>query len=336
LLSVLKSIGALEIDQRVTVFLDRRFDKSLLAGLIDDRQISIRSVDSTVLSRLWSEFAISRLASRHKGSTVLCLGSIPPLFSCDANVVLYFQTVLYFRAFRKYLGGLGSRMKLSVEGLWIRSRIKSVDRVFVQSRLVRDLLCQEYGLDGGSVSVMPFADLEDLKSVRAQGHAAARSGFFYPALGTPHKNHKTLIDAWVLLARQDLFPPLLLTIDPRFDRLLEYLERARIDSKIRVVNLGLISHQQVLSQMSVSQAMIFPSVCESFGLPLLEARENGVPVIASERDYVREILDPVETFDPESALSIARAVKRFMGVGERPMELVAPKALVDLVVRGQP
>jgi glycosyltransferase involved in cell wall biosynthesis len=127
----------------------------------------------------------------------------------------------------------------------------------------------------------------------------------------------------------------LLTIDPRFDQLLRYLEQAKVGSKILAVNLGLISHQQVLAQLVMSQAMIFPSLCESFGLPLLEARENGIPVIASERDYVREILNPVETFDPESPLSIARAVKRFLGVGEKPLELVAPDVLVKLIVGDQ-
>lgn len=335
LLGILKSVGTLGSDLRVTVFLDKRFDRALLKGLIDDRKVTIRTVDSTVVSRLWSEWGIFRLAARNSGATLLCLGSIPPLFPCAAKIVLYYQTVLYFRKFRKYIGGFKSRTKLSVEALWIRSRIKRVDRVFVQSGLVKDLLCEEFALDGNLVSVMPFADLENLKAPCAPGTTSERSGFFYPALGTPHKNHKLLIDAWVLLARQNLFPLLLLTIDPRFDRLLETLEQARIESKIRAVNLGLISHQQVLSQLLASQAMIFPSLCESFGLPLLEARENDIPVIASERDYVREILNPVETFDPESALSIARAVKRFLGVAESPVELVTPEALVDLIVGDQ-
>jgi glycosyltransferase involved in cell wall biosynthesis len=83
--------------------------------------------------------------------------------------------------------------------------------------------------------------------------------------------------------------------------------------------------------MATSQAVIFPSFCESLGLPLLEARENAVPVIACERDYVREILNPVETFDPESPLSIARAVQRFLGVDESPLALVKPEVLIDLI-----
>ena len=178
LLSILKSLGAPGSDQRVTVFLDKRFDQALLTGVIDDRKVIIRTVESTVVSRLWSELAISRLAARNRGATLLCLGSIPPLFSCEANVVLYFQTVLYFGKFRKYIGGLKSRIKLFIEARWIRARIKRVNHVFVQSALVRDLLCEEFELDGSSVTVLPFADMENLKAPQAQDEAATRNGFF--------------------------------------------------------------------------------------------------------------------------------------------------------------
>jgi hypothetical protein len=37
---------------------------------------------------------------------------------------------------------------------------------------------------------------------------------------------------------------------------------------------------------------------------------------------VRDVLDPEQTFDPESPLSIARAVKRFLGLNESPLPLL--------------
>ena len=46
-----------------------------------------------------------------------------------------------------------------------------------------------------------------------------------------------------------------------------------------------------------------------------------MPVLASEMDYVRDVLDPEQTFDPISVTSIARAIKRFMGVFEQPLPL---------------
>ena len=60
--------------------------------------------------------------------------------------------------------------------------------------------------------------------------------------------------------------------------------------------------------------MIYPSLFESFGLPLVEAQSFGLPVLAAERDYVRDVITPAESFDPESAVSIARAVMRHLSL----------------------
>jgi len=65
-----------------------------------------------------------------------------------------------------------------------------------------------------------------------------------------------------------------------------------------------------------SGAMIFASLTESFGLPLIEATRLGLPIVAPELDYVRDVCLPAQTFDPSSALSIARAVRRFLDCPE--------------------
>ena len=57
-------------------------------------------------------------------------------------------------------------------------------------------------------------------------------------------------------------------------------------------------------------------------MPLLEAEAMGLPVIASEMDYVRDVIVPAETFDPHSAVSISRAVRRFLSLAEPPVETI--------------
>ena len=60
-------------------------------------------------------------------------------------------------------------------------------------------------------------------------------------------------------------------------------------------------------------------------MPLIEARRIGLPILASELDYVRDVLDPEEVFDPDSPVSIARAVKRFMKIKQLPLPIVGAK-----------
>ena len=96
-------------------------------------------------------------------------------------------------------------------------------------------------------------------------------------------------------------------------------------------NLG---RKELLNLYSKSTALIYPSFFESYGLPLVEANHYKLPTIASELDYVRDILDPVETFDPHSAKSICRSVKRFLKVNGEKTAIYAPvdfiKCMIDL------
>ena len=84
-------------------------------------------------------------------------------------------------------------------------------------------------------------------------------------------------------------------------------------------------HADVLVLYATAKAMIFPSTSESFGLPLVEATQLGLPILAPELDYVRDVCSPAHTFDPASPVSIARAVKRFLAVPEPVLQLRSPQ-----------
>ena len=80
-----------------------------------------------------------------------------------------------------------------------------------------------------------------------------------------------------------------------------------------------------------SGALIFPSKIESLGLPLAKAQRFGLPSLAPEVDFVCDVVCPMETFDPDSPVSIARAVRRFLGNPERTVAVLATKEFVKEV-----
>ena len=59
---------------------------------------------------------------------------------------------------------------------------------------------------------------------------------------------------------------------------------------------------------SKSQFLIFPSVIESFGLPLIESIEFNCKILASNLPYVEEIVSPSLVFDPFSISSISDSI----------------------------
>jgi glycosyltransferase involved in cell wall biosynthesis len=179
---------------------------------------------------------------------------------------------------------------------------------------------------GFCIEVMPFMN-DGMQSHETQLKILQKKSvthdFVYIASGDPHKNHRRLIDAWVLLAEEGFLPSLALTIDQvRFPDLFAWIEGQKRIYNLRIDNKGILTSSQVGSLYNSAGALIFPSLLESFGLPLIEAKNAGLPVLAGELDYVRDILHPAETFDPQSAVSISRAIKRFRYIEEPSLKIV--------------
>ena len=158
--------------------------------------------------------------------------------------------------------------------------------------------------------------------------------FVYVASGEAHKNHGNLLEAWRLLADEGLKPALALTVNPdAFPVLARKIAGYAQEYGLDIVNLGQLPTMDIPALYQSSSALIFPSQVESFGLPLIEATQLGLPVLASELDYVRDVVQPAETFDPNSPVSIARAVRRFLGNAEPVVQIRAAEEFLAEVLR---
>ena len=144
--------------------------------------------------------------------------------------------------------------------------------------------------------------------------------------------HDRLLDAWVLPAEAGFFPTLVLTVRPQNERLLNCIAHLSTSIRVRIQNLGESSREQVLNLYENSRALIFSSTSESFGLPLIGAACD-LPIPASELGYVCDVVNPVATFDADSAVSIARAVRRFLGCSGSPLAVMTATGFMERILR---
>lgn len=80
--------------------------------------------------------------------------------------------------------------------------------------------------------------------------------------------------------------------------------------------LGFLSDAALVSEYRKADLIVFASLYEGFGLPILEAQATGRPVITSERCSMPEVAGGGATFvDPEDIGSIRQAVKRLVNDG---------------------
>ena len=151
---------------------------------------------------------------------------------------------------------------------------------------------------------------------------------YFVMLGTiePRKNHWLLLQVWRRLVEQ-LGPraPRLVLIGQRgweCENVVDLLERCEALRGV-VMEVPACSDAELTSYLHHAQALLFPSFTEGYGMPVLEALVQGVPVIASAlpvfHEFARDIPEYVDPLDgrrwleaivdfaaPESALRRAQ------------------------------
>ena len=86
----------------------------------------------------------------------------------------------------------------------------------------------------------------------------------------------------------------------------------------RVHLFGPVNDQRLRDLYAAAELMVFPSMAEGFGLPLLEAMACGTPVVASDIPVFREVAGPAaEYFDPRSTNDLTAALCRALEPGRR-------------------
>ena len=103
--------------------------------------------------------------------------------------------------------------------------------------------------------------------------------------------------------------PSLVLVGPYFS----ISENDRVDEKIsaKITFINAVSDDQLKTLYQYAVALVFPSLYEGFGLPILEAMSAGTPVITSNISSMSEIADKAATLvDPYSEKEIAAAMLR--------------------------
>lgn len=316
------------VDIPVVGYFDSRADEIL--GLCNDSKISW--VNPTIYSRLKAEISLSKTVS--DDDVVLFLNSLPPLFNCKGRNIVFLQNrnlieQISLRGFK-----FKQALRITIERILFYLFKFRVDEYIVQTDSFKRVLDEwgkpKDGIKSEKITVFPFMDLDELLDVLAIESPPIQYDFIYVADSLSHKNHLALLDAWEILADLGHHPSLAITLPSSEVNLLKKVSRLQ-KKGLKIVNLGWLPQSEVLLKYKSCRALIFPSLRESFGLPLLEASKLNIPILASELDYVYDVCEPEQTFDPASPHSIARAVTRFLNIKPFKRKVQDPKDFVRYI-----
>jgi glycosyltransferase involved in cell wall biosynthesis len=106
------------------------------------------------------------------------------------------------------------------------------------------------------------------------------------------------------------------------DELVEQIARLGLADRVHL--LGWIDDAELDGLYAAAELLVFPSLAEGFGLPVLEAMEHGLAVATSNTSSMPEVGgDAVVYFDPFDVNDIARGIDQLLNDTELRARLAA-------------
>lgn len=310
---LLQLLEAISEELQTLCFIDSRLHIPIK---YNKTNISFIKVHPSIYQRFKAEGLIQKKTNEYK--VLLCFGNLPPLFKpyCATTVFVQNKYLITKRWFR--LDNPKTMFRILIERMWFRFKKSYQYEYVIQTKTMRKAIATCLGKDY-NIKVKGFFDLPDIScSPKEQSKENQIKRFIYVASDIPHKNHKNLIEAFKILNNENIKLQLILILLSKCDKkLLKWINKEKETHGLNIEVVKEIDHEEILHLYRKCDALVYPSFFESFGLPLLEAASLGLPIIASERDYVRDLVNPVESFSPESPESISRAIKRFLDIDSR-------------------
>jgi glycosyltransferase involved in cell wall biosynthesis len=274
----------------------------------------VDGLDLTVLPgrRLWSQSRLCRELWRRR----------PDLFFAPSHVVPFLApgptlTVVHDLAYERFPAAYGAaaRSYLRLTTRWAERRCPLLLTV---SRATADDLHRLHGVDPARVRVVPLGGGEapacppDPEAARARAAELGIDRPFVLHVGRvePRKNQVAALRA------VERLPDLVLV---SVGEVMDAGVGAMLEASSRCRRLGRLPQPDLEALYACAAALVFPSLYEGFGLPVLEAMRRGVPVVTAAVSSLPEVGGEAALYvdDPRDDVGLAAAIETALGDRER-------------------
>ncbi len=230
-----------------------------------------------------------------------CLG-MPARSVLTVHDLIHFKVPEAFAAWRR-----------AAAGVLLHRGVTAAARVIAVSEATRRDLVERIPSAAGKVVVVPNGVTPFFGGADGPVGDAGIRGPYLLCVGNrkPHKNLEGAVETLARLAaaRPELRLVVVGEVYPGWSAVLERAEALGVRG--RIVELSGVDDARLRALYAGCEALLFLSLYEGFGLPVLEAMAAGAPVIASDRSSIPEVVgDAGLLVDPHDPAAAAAAVLR--------------------------
>ena len=265
---------------------------------------------------LWEQFALPKAAKAAGCQILHCTSNTAPIFTSIPLVVTLHDIIYMESSYLKILRGPGSwyqKFGNLYRKLFIPRIVKKSTKIITVSHFEKNRIGNFFDLgqdsrlvavyNGVSEHFKPVTDQAELQRVKEKYHLPDRY-FFFLGNTDPKKNTKGTLKAFSDFLKQtgsDLKMVMLDYDRQELEKLLDDIgDKGLID---KIVLTGYVVNTDLPAIYCQCELFLYPSLRESFGIPMLEAMACGAPVITSNTSSMPEVAGEatmiIDPFRPE-------------------------------------
>ena len=285
---------------------------------------------------IWEQIALPRAAKKEGCQLLHCTSNTAPLFTSIPLVVTLHDIIYMESSYPKIMKGTGTlyqKFGNAYRKMFVPRIIRKSKKIITVSHFEKNRIGQFFGMandnrlvavyNGVSEHFKPVSQPDVLQRVKEKYHLPDHF-FFFLGNTDPKKNTKGTLKAFSDFLKKTGKDIQLVMLD--YDRqelealLIEINDKELIN---RIILTGYVVNTDLPAIYSQCEIFLYPSLRESFGIPMLEAMACGVPVITSNTSSMPEVAgDAAILIDPFKPEEITEAIIQILDNNELRSDLI--------------
>jgi glycosyltransferase involved in cell wall biosynthesis len=181
---------------------------------------------------------------------------------------------------------------------WVPYSAQKADRIIADSYQTKNDIIELLQVEPDKIDVIHIAADKKFKPLAEEIYQPITAKYNLPEdyilfVGTvePRKNLLGLIQAYELLKRNHNTKEKLVIVGAKgwkFSPIFEWIKQHHLESD--VIFTGFVDDEDLVALYNAAKLFVMPSMYEGFGIPILEAMQCGIPVIASDVSSIPEVV----------------------------------------------
>ena len=243
---------------------------------------------------LWEQYYLPKAAKELNIDLMHCTSNTAPLF-CKIPLVLTLHDIIFLEPRDRMNESIYQNMGWLYRKMVVPRILKKCKRIITVSNFEKNNIINTLGIPEKKMAMIYngytewFKPVQDIEFIYRK-YIDMPSYFFFLGNTDPKKNTERTLIAYSMYLEKSEFKRKLLLADLDKQYLNYIIERNHLENiQNMIVMPGYIANSDLPYIYNNAFAFLYPSLRESFGIPLLEAMACGTPVITSNTSSMPEI-----------------------------------------------